>query len=248
MLTPSSTTHTAFFSSTGRTGTDFFTKLFNEDVANAWSVHEPKPAMRRRASRLMVRPPNRLEVLRFRYTRLRQIKRRPEQWYVETNYHLFAAGPLIKRAFPQALHFHIVRDGRAVVTSWLNRYRYITNSHITPQAVGDHEAARWWPDWNPLQKLSWYWTTVNRHVRLQAPQRIYRFEDIFTDPVQSQVFDILAWFPGTDFDGEQIGQRLQQKVNRNPQAFFPPYAQWPDYWQTQFWEIAGREMECYGYC
>ncbi|MDA3792642.1 MAG: hypothetical protein PF545_03155 [Elusimicrobia bacterium] len=44
---------TAFFFSTGRTGTDWVTSLFNDNIKNAWSVHEPHPAFRKRARRLV---------------------------------------------------------------------------------------------------------------------------------------------------------------------------------------------------
>ncbi len=44
-----------FITSTGRTGTDFFTTLFNDYVEKAWSLHEPRPTFRRRGQQMIGR-------------------------------------------------------------------------------------------------------------------------------------------------------------------------------------------------
>ncbi len=170
----------------------------------------------------------------------------PQEWYVETNYHLFASIPLIRDAFPDALVFHIVRDGRDVVTSWLNRWRYITNDHMTPFHIPNDPAQQYWHEWNPLQKLAWYWKTVNNHARNQNPDMIITFEDLFKHR-QEIIFDILDKFEGISYDREKVLASLQTKVNRNKIEFFPKYKEWPEHWKTQFWEIAGETMESFGY-
>jgi len=169
-----------------------------------------------------------------------------EEWYVETNYHLFAAIPLIRDAFPDALVFHIVRDGRDVVTSWLNRNRYITNDHMTPFHIPGDPAQALWAGWNPLQKLAWYWKTVNNHAQAQNPDMTIKFEELFKTN-KALIFDILAKFDGLVYDEEKVRASLEQKVNRNRLEFYPKYAEWPQHWKDQFWEIAGETMERFGY-
>ena len=238
---------TAFFTSTGRTGTDFFTTLFNEAVENAWSIHEPKPAFRRRAKKNINGQFGVFDIAYFKLPRMWEHRKHKEEWYVETNYHLFAYIPVIRKAFPDALVFHIVRDGRDVVTSWLNRYRYITNEHITPFDTGDKEAQKEWERWNPLQKLSWYWKTVNNHAFQQNPDLLIRFEDIFRQKGGKEIWKILSQFENIEYSQEKAEKLLKQPVNKNNQEFFPKYREWPKKWKDQFWEIAGKEMAWFGY-
>lgn len=235
-----------FICSTGRTGTDFFTHLVNEAVDNAWSLHEPWPAFRKRASALVRRAPNAFERVYFRWPRLWRHRRSGCTWYVETNYHLFAAIPLIRQAFPQARVVHIVRDGRAVVRSWLDRWRYITNDHIVPSDFADDPARYDWPHWNPLQKLAWYWKTVQQVALRGGPDLVLRFEDIFADGAQG-VFRVLELMPEVRYDPAAVRAALARPVNENPVRFFPDYREWPSSWREQFWAIAGAEMAKWGY-
>ena len=182
----------------------------------------------------------------FKISRILRHSKQNKDWYVETNYHLFAAIPLIREAFPDALVFHIIRDGRDVVTSWLNRYRYITNNHMTPFHIHGDPAQDYWGKWNPLQKLSWYWKSVNNRVAQTGADMVIRFEDLFINN-KNLIFDILDRFDGVDYIPEQAKKMLEKKVNLNKKSFFPKYDQWPNIWKEQFWEIAGKDMEMSGY-
>lgn len=240
--------HYVFITSTGRTGTDFFTYLFSEVVKNSWSQHEPRPAFRRRSYAFLSREPNWYDSLYFRLSREWFNLGKNEQWYVETNYHLFDATKLIRNVYPDALTIHIVRDGRQIVSSWLNKYRYITNDHITAFHLPDDPAQALWNEWNPVQKLSWYWKTINQRAELLQPDMYLKFEDIFSaDKESSAVFDILAAMPGIEYDRGEVIQALGRRVNASKRDFFPKFEQWPQVWRQQFWEIAGDEMIRQGY-
>ncbi len=236
----------AFIVSTGRTGTDFFTSLFNDHISNTWSLHEPKPAFRARSYKLVGRTHTLFEKYYFKMPRQRRHKDHPGKWYIETNYHLFAAIPLIRDAFPHSLIVHIVRDGREVVTSWLNKYRYITNDHITPHHIPGDPAQPYWKNWNPLQKLSWYWKTVNEMVEAHQPDLWLHFEKIFQQNHEDLAV-LLQNLSGIDYEWEQVKEIAGKKVNKTQQPFFPDYAEWPRHWQDQFLAIAGDTMERYGY-
>lgn len=237
---------TAFFVSTGRTGTDFFTALFNEVVQNTWSLHEPKPAFRRKASKLISQSFSKFDAYYFKLPRVYRHAKQKEEWYVETNYHLFAAVPLIRHVFKNALIFHIIRDGREVVTSWLNRYRYITNDYILPFDVPQDEAQEIWADWNPLQKITWCWKTINNHLLTTPADMIVRFEDLFRGD-KKVCFDILEKFDNIEFDEQKIKNFIGKKINPTYFRFFPTYGEWPEKWKEQFWDIAGDTMEHFGY-
>jgi len=153
---------------------------------------------------------------------------------------------VVQKIFPDALVFHIIRDGRDVVTSWLNRWRYITNEHMTPFHIPNDPAQELWKDWNPLQKLAWYWKTVNIHAVKNNPDMIIKFEDLFKNNKEI-IFDILNKFDGIKYDENKVRESLNKKVNRNRIEFFPKYAEWPKHWKEQFWEIAGDTMLEFGY-
>lgn len=237
---------TAFITSTGRTGTTFFTTLFNECVENAWSLHEPKPAFRRRARQLMGRDHTIFEKYYFKLPRLRRHKQRTEEWYVETNYHLATCFPFLRAVFPETVIIHIIRDGREVVSSWLNKFRHLRREDLTPQQAGDSEAMEKWEKWNPLQKLSWYWKTVNDYAHEKEPDLWIRFEDIFGHD-NSAVYRVLDQFDNIGYDAGKVSELLRKKVNKTKIPFFPEYNDWPSMWKKQFREIAGGAMQKYGY-
>ncbi|MBS3806590.1 MAG: sulfotransferase [Bacteroidales bacterium] len=237
---------TIFITSTGRTGTDFFTTLFNEYVDNAWSMHEPRPAFRRRSHQLITRRPTLFEKHYFRLPRIKRHRKRAEEWYVETNYHLAAAIDFLREVFPEGSVVHVIRDGRSVVTSWLNKYRYITNNHLLPEHVEDRQAQELWDKWNPVQKLAWYWKTINLMAVSKHPDIWIRFEDIFSGDKEG-VFKVLDHFEGLHYKHPQVEKLLERKVNKTQTPFFPTYDQWPDFWKEQFYEIAGDAMQKFGY-
>jgi hypothetical protein len=238
--------NTIFVTSTGRTGTDFFTTLFNDYVGNAWSLHEPKPAFRRRSHQLISRKPTLFEKHYFRIPRIKKHREKDEQWYVETNYHLATAIEFLREVFPRTTVIHVIRDGRDVVTSWLNKYRYITNDHLLPEHVGDEQAMKKWKSWNPLQKLAWYWKTINLLAGESEPDMWLHFENIFAGDKKA-IFEVLDRFESLEYDTAQVKQLLNKKVNKTRTPFFPPHEQWPDLWKEQFDEIAGDAMEKFGY-
>lgn len=236
----------AFISSTGRTGTDFFTHLFNNVVINTWSQHEPKPAFRRRSFRLMDHHYRPSDKLYFQLSRQWMNRNRQEAWYVETNYNLFSTIPMLRAALPGCLTIHIIRDGRSVVRSWLNRGRYIIYEHITPFLLKNDPAQANWANWNAVQKLSWYWKTINLIAERSEPDLLIRFENIFRSQ-DSHIHHILERMPGIEYDSNAVMDALNFRVNESINPFIPRFNEWPDLWQQQFWDIAGPEMERQGY-
>ncbi|MFB6258638.1 MAG: sulfotransferase [Flavobacteriales bacterium] len=236
-----------FILSTGRTGTDFFTRLFNEVVPEAWSLHEPRPAFRRRGQKLLAGPPSRFDIEYFRIPRMYWNRKRREELYVETNYHLFACIPLIRKAFPEAFIVHIVRDGREVVTSWLNKWRYVNNVHMTPFHFPDHPDQAHWDEWDPLERNAWFWRTVQEVVERDGVDLTLSFERTFKGE-QNGVYELLETLgERISYDPEEVQALLGEKVNPRPRGFFPPYPEWPDHWKRNFERIAGRKMQELGY-
>lgn len=236
----------AFIVSTGRTGTGFLTRIINDCVPNAWSAHEPIPAFRRRARRLMNRRETVLDVAYFKMTRAKRHRQRDETWYIENNFQLFAAVGVVRKAFPAAKIVHVVRDGRSVIRSYMNRGRYMTSDHITPFDVAGDPARTEWNGWNAVQKNAWFWKTVNAHVRAQHAEVTVLFEDLFngtTSALEKMLNDIGA--PALDV--EKAAGLMGRRVNTNRQEEYPPFEEWSNEWQNDFWHIAGDEMAHWGY-
>lgn len=236
-----------FMTSTGRTGTGFFVRFFNNLVENAWSEHEPKPAFRSRAGNIIKNGHSTYEKYYFKYSRLMMGLGKGDQWFVECNYHLACTIPLLRETFPDSNVIHTIRDGRSIVTSWLNRYRYIQSDHISPFETGDLEAQKHWEQWNPLQKLAWNWKTVNLVAEKNNPDLFLKFEDIFKKDDPSTLFKILDTMPDLKYDKEKAAEQLKVKDNYTRIDFFPKYKDWPELWKEQFWEIAGDTMNHFGY-
>ncbi len=236
-----------FVTSTGRTGTWFITRLINEAVDNAWSLHEPKPHFKREGWELLRKPPRVWHKVYFSLPRYWRHFWKTAEWYVETNYHLFACIPLIRKVWPNALIVHVVRDGRAVVRSWLNRNRYLGHEHITPALFPDSSVDKdTWLSWNPLQKNAWYWQAINAYTIQQQPDVILSFEKMFNPPF-TDLYALLALMPEVSYDKQAIETKLNEKINKTKKPFFPPFEEWPAEWQSQFWAIAGEEMARLGY-
>lgn len=239
---------TCFFISTGRTGTAFFTYFFDEVAENSWSTHEPHPAFKRRSFELTSRSPSFYEINYFRVPRILWHQFHDEDWYVETNYHLFSGIELLENAFRDPLTVHIIRDGRDVVRSWLNRGRYLNDpgSRLTPDDVNDSEAEKEWNDWNALQKIAWNWKTVNETIFRDSPDLTLRFESIFGEP-HEDVFRLLEQMDGISVTEDETLEALNRKVNPTTHELVPEYEEWPDQWKEQFNEIAGDAMEEWNY-
>jgi hypothetical protein len=236
----------AFIVSTGRTGTVALTQIINDRVANAWSLHEPKPAFRRRARRILREGHTKQDALYFLSTRRSRQALRSEPWYIECNHNIFSCLPMLRSVYPDAVIVNVIRDGREVVTSWLNRYSYIRTLDVTPMDHPGDPAAAQWKGWNPLQKTAWFWVTVNDVIEAAGPDHTLRFEELFHESGRG-LEQLLSLFEGVRFERAELQAALTRKHNASTRSFIPPYEQWPAIWKQQFAEIAGEAMARHGY-
>ncbi|MFB6356380.1 MAG: hypothetical protein ABEJ65_07685 [bacterium] len=240
---------TGFILSTGRTGTDFFTHFFNNVVKNSWSLHEPTPAFKRRSFELVSRGHTLYEKIYFKIPRLYRHLLRDKDYYIESNYHLFSLVPLLREAFEDPIVIHVIRDGRDVVRSWLNRGWFLDDpgSKLSPHYFeGYDQATDCWEDWNALEKVAWYWKAVNEVIHEQSPDVTVYFEDIFYDKHEG-IYEILDQFDDMEYRDEGVQNSFQQKVNKSTHKLVPKYPEWPDSWKEQFQSIAGNAMEKWEY-
>ncbi len=244
--------HKLFTLATGRSGTHLLAKLFNEATENAIARSEEAPAFLRRGYAMVGRDATRVDKLRFRISRDRHMRRNPDAtWFIETNNRLFAAAnKLIREVYPDALVYHIVRDGRDVVTSWLNRGRYFPADRglrLTPEMVPGEPYRDCWENLNPLQKVAWNWVVINQVIEENSPDDRFRLEDLVSPP-HVELSRLLNGLEGLHYDWASATGIVDERVNTNRATLFPSYSQWPEDWKEQFWEIAEPTMKRYGYC
>lgn len=240
-----------FTLATGRTGTTFLAKFFNDVIPGTIARGEDKPAFLRRGYEMVSRDSNPAERLYFRIPRDRRMRKHPDKvWYIDTNNRLFACGDkVIRKVYPEARIYQVVRDGRDVVRSWLNRGRYFPADkglRLTAAMVPGDPYQDKWDSMNALQKITWNWITNNRIIESQNPDSLYFFEGFFNAPY-SEMFRLLNSLEGINYDRETVLTALQEIVNPSPSYLFPKWDEWPQLWKEQFWEIAGPTMEHYGY-
>ncbi len=236
-----------FLLSTGRSGTTFLADFFGS-FGQVVSRNEQSPAFKRRGIELVSRPTNFYEKQYFKWSRRLDTVLSGSDWFVETNCRLFGASHLIESVFPEALRFHLIRDGRDVVRSWVNKGRYTradTATRFTPHDVPGDPYRNRWKQLNSIQRNAWSWSMRNRIIADSNPDDLYYFEGIFKKP-HEEIFRMLETL-GLDYKEEDIQEKLQKKIFPTRNDFLPPFPDWRDDWKQQFWEIAGEVMEEFGY-
>lgn len=240
-----------FTLATGRTGTTFLAHFFNQVTTNSIARGEDKPAFLRRGYELVSRDSTVFERFYFKiYRELRMRKYQDKVWFMDTNNRLFScANKIIREVYPDARVYQVVRDGRDVVRSWMNRGRYFPadkGRRLTPAMVPNDPFLQRWDSMNALQKISWNWVTNNRIIEEQGPDDLYFFEGFFSSPY-SEMYRLLDSLEGLEYDRATVDEALTKIINPSPTYVFPKYPDWPELWKEQFWEVAGETMEHYGY-
>ncbi|NBC48978.1 MAG: hypothetical protein GVY22_13540 [Gammaproteobacteria bacterium] len=106
--------------------------------------------------------------------------------------------PVIRTIYPDAKIVGIVRDPREWVRSWMNYGAHhdendlvtrFGQSRLTPSIVDDADYAERWSSMSQFERLCWDWRIVNSTIRDFAENdiltRIYRFEDLFSNPIRT---------------------------------------------------------------
>ena len=171
--------------------------------------------------------------------------------YGETSFMLSFFAEALKTVAPNLQLLHLVRDGRDVVRSLINRGYYHPDTmaddmqyrSITP--LPDSPYYERWDHMNQFERCCWRWMVTNAIIMRSASQ-VARFEEIMTDydafqeqmagPLGLATIDVATWEGAV-------------KVKRNPSAriLFPHWREWTAEQNAAFREIAGDVMEKVGY-
>jgi hypothetical protein len=175
-------------------------------------------------------------------------------------------GPL-RDLFPDAKFVFLHRDGREFVRSGLERTWYRGNEesalgHLAkfarhrllldvPKPGWDHRLTPPRQLRGRAERIAWLWAEINRSIEkgLAAIPK----QDQFRLPLASLGSDslrALTEFIGVDYD-ERISSKMMavaaQRPNKTASRSVPPFEQWTDEEQRQFFRIAGPMMMELGY-
>ena len=177
------------------------------------------------------------------YTRMRHIT---PGVYGEVNGMLRCHAEAIKKAFPNAILIHLVRDGRDVVRSVMSRR---TMTIKNPFSMGMHPAEQdpWktrWKEMDRFSRICWLWQVENSRLRTSIGKTV-QFEKILSS---------YEYFYGEILEPCHIN--IDKKIwkvaissPRNTTSNFQmnKWDHWPLEQQKVFREICGDEMAKCGY-
>ncbi len=146
---------------------------------------------------------------------------------------------------------YVLRDGRDVVRSMMNRAVYTQN--IDPLRTYPKKTDRFYKEFQRMvrfEKCCWAWAmeterALSRIRDKAADCKFLRFEE-FTEDIRA-LYDICNYFEikhGKQYIGEKD---LNKKINVSPSNAFPRYDQWTKTQREQFNRIAGEVNISIGY-
>jgi len=236
-----------FIFSVGRSGTQFFSRLLNNDP-KALVLHEP---LRRdvleyaRSFNDKYNYDAYIKGFRMKYIQ-HNVSHQKINIYGEVNSVLRRHAAALMFNIPNVKGLYLIRDGRDVVRSMMSRGA-MSNSwfynKITPQ--NDDPYFSKWHDWGRFEKCCWVWASENSMLYRQFGPAM-KFELLLKD---------YEYFKSNLLDELQLDinkniwekERLIKSKNRTVRFTIKPYKNWPVVWQDSFWEICGEMMEKHGY-
>ena len=170
--------------------------------------------------------------------------------FVDANCNLTFGLEALRLAKPDAKIFHLVRDGRAVVTSNWVRKMYTTYAKgISLVPSTDKELAAW-ERYDRFQQLAWQWNHIVSHLRA-ARLPIVKLEDALEsyDYLKTQLLDPAGialpkaeWEAGNKEKVNGTRFKLANLLRGRPMKL-----EWTAERQRQFDEICGANMRALGY-
>ena len=233
--------------STGRTGTTLFSQILNNSKG-AYVVHEPL-FQETKYHRLAMEDPkfsrSFLEEFRLKEVFYR-LKKNDCKIYGEVNGGLRRNIKELKDIFPGMKIIHIVRNGKKVIQSMLNRNSLLKGDayyNIKPSSciVDEHE----WSKYNRFEKITYLWFAENKYMRENSDLTV-RFEDLISDYsyFKKNILDILD----LELDYQIWKKFVTRKVNANKKnKNATTFNEW-SYDQKRFFKLyCSEEMKLYDY-
>lgn len=231
--------------STGRTGTTWLAKLL-ATIPGVLATHEPVRHEQFAWAKAFsdVGAARRYAEFRMRYIRAEYL-RLGCSVYVEANGALRRHVQALKQIDPSLYIPHVVRDGRDLVTSVMNRPSitvadpYYHFHDITGEFVGGAVSPQ-----TKFEKACWLWKIENEFMAEHCDYTV-RFEDMMTD---YGVFCKAFCEPiGVTLSYDRWSKSLRKVENATRDVAFPGWEGWSDEHKRYFLDCCGDAMRKFGY-
>jgi hypothetical protein len=249
--------------STGRTGTDFFSKLFGEVYANQVDAYHERGISRPIQiftnlyfAHLL---PKSVLCQGWRLFKGWEVPACKKDFHIDSNCFLYGLVAIAPELYPNLRVIHILRDPRTYVTSHLNYARqkgtsFVGNYFIpfwqpSPFLTGEF---RWKCFWriSRFERYAWIWDFKNRVMEsiegTPTPYLRLRFEDIFNAEDPNHIFRQITDFIGLPHVAD-VSDRFRKSENRSTTVNFPSWRDWLPSQCARLNAICGSHMKRYGY-
>lgn len=236
-----------FILAIGRSGTKFLSQLLDRSK-NAYIVHEPVRSDFRAYSEAFFSERKALKYIKtFRKKEIfLRVKFKDKEVYGEVNSVIRRHCKAIRELFPNAIIFHLVRDGRDVVRSMMAR-KTMTNEDQITKNIRPTEENPWYNKWanmNRFEKSCWYWDVENRYLHENIDTIIY-FEQLISDYdyFNKKILEPL----NLEIPKEIWEQEIKSPKNITQKFTIPKWNDWDSEKLESFNRICGETMKELGY-
>jgi Sulfotransferase family len=251
----------AFFLSTGRCGTMWFTSLISLDK-EVRSFHEPLPNMSiqgQKAYNIFAGSDfspsnNEKELLKeiFITGRSQYLRHsfKSEKRYIETNNFISFFAPILVEIFPDAKFVHVVRHPGEYVRSAMRRNFFNDNiediKRISPNEQDPYHSQ--WNDMDRFSKSAWLWKETNSYIEKckqtigKNNYHLFNFNDLSLEQVNN-----LINFLELKIDPKKAQKQLRERKNIQKTGDFKSYEEWPEKEKSRLREICEPWASKYGY-
>ena len=233
--------------STGRTGTMLFSQMLNY-INGTYVVHEPL-FQETKYHRLAMEDPKFSRTFLEDF-RLKEIFYRLEKndckRYGEVNGGLRRNIKELKELIPDMKIIHIVRNGKEIISSVLNRNTLLKGDvyyNLQPSACIVNEKK--WSNFTRFEKITFLWSIENKYMRENSDITV-RFEDLISDYsyFKKNILDVLE----LELDYKIWEKFIRRKVNANKKIkVSTKFDEWSSNQKEFFNLYCSDEMKIYDY-
>ena len=164
--------------------------------------------------------------------------------YIESSNRLFSLAKPIQQIFPRAKFLHLHREGRAALTS-------IVNKTLFPDLFRNSDRLRYRsmlagpPNIDAFARACHYWANYNQRIYddiLELDHRSIKFDDMIMGEI-SEIEDIL----GLKLNVKLIGPVNEKKDIKRTDFDNYHYENWDHVWKATFESICGKTNRLLGY-
>jgi len=250
---------TCFIISTGRTGTKFLAKLFDQ-YDDIFSIHEPDPDFLELgigyAKGKYSFKTSKREINMNRRALCKKVKREKCSTYIESNNRLFSLIDVLIEEFANPKILHIVRDGREYVRSGMSRSYggYYSKEDPFPRIKANYFPEdpyyEKWEDMSQFEKICWLWQKKDGYILNDVENYdntiTVKFEDVFKQKGSPGLRKIANFL---DFDENELKSKFadmeSNRINKTKEYKIPKWEEWNKNMIKSFDEIAGEHMKNY---